>query len=70
MPDLDLQLRTYFEEIAPPHDPEELTVLRVGAGPVRPLGTPLVSRRRRFRGRLGVHQLPHLDEQRRDKKND
>ncbi len=68
MPDLDLQLRTYFEEIAPPHDPEELTVPRVGAGPVRPLGTPLVSRRRRFRGRLGVHQLPHLDEQRRDKK--
>ena len=68
MSDLGELIRDYYESVADPVTVEEILYGAIGAGPVRPLGTPLVSRRRRFRGRLGVHQLPHLDEQRRDKK--
>ena len=68
MSDLGELIRDYYESVADPVTVEEILYGAIGEGPVRPLGTPPVRRRRRFRGPLGVHELPRLDEQRRDKK--
>ena len=70
MSDLGELIRDYYESVADPVTVEEIVYGAIGEGPVRPLGTPPVRRRRRFRGRLRVHELPPFDAQRRDKLTD
>ena len=70
MSDLGELIRDCYESVADPVTVEEILYGAIGEGLVRPLGTPLVRTRRRFRGRLGTRQLPPLDEQRRDRMTD